>query len=324
MTETPTLQVIRGTLRRFLARTMQNNWLLLFGLLPLMLWTTLTLIVPVRTIQLEARTISARVTLNGGPQSWNMTNAVVCGPSADLRKEPAPPCGAGQDRLDTPANPVGIVDWASGQELTLIWNPAGLRILMTSKIAHQHSRTELWPPQSELFLTTERVIENGALAFSGRVVIGEQMSAGATNFMLNGSYQIFERGLTGAFFGLSPDITRQGELRRGDEVEVICRDSLWHSCRGQPLNETSGRYANTVSGAISMDLRDAPGMHVIALGEEANSFLKVASAGRAHALEVKPNWLQRAAVSSSLVAISVILALWAPLLLAVMDRYNKP
>lgn len=323
MTQTPTLPVFRGPLRRLLQRMMQDHWLLLFGLLPLVLWTTFTLIVPNRTIQLEARTMSAKITMIGGPQSWKMTNAVVCAPSASLFKKPVPPCGAGQDRLDTPDTPVDIVDWTAHQELELIWTASGLRVVMISDTSHKHSDTELWPPYTELRLTKSQAIENGALAFSGRAVIGEQMRAGATNFMLDGAYQIYERGLTGTAFGLSPDITREGELRRGDEVEVVCRNSLWHTCSGELLSGASGRYANTVSGAISMDLTDTPGMHVVVLGEEANSLLKISSAGRDTALEVKPNWFQRAAVSSSLVAISIILALWAPLLLAVLDRYKK-
>ena len=323
MTGTESVLAVRGLSRRLIGRMMQNHWIFLFGLLPLMVWTTLTLISPTRTIQLEARTLSIEIQMNGGPQSWKMNGAVICLPSQDFRKSALAPCGDGQEMRERKSDGVDIVDWPPNQKLQLIWSKSGLRVIMKSEDPFQYTENEYWPKWTELHLTSKQALENGALSFSGRAVLGEQMRTGATGYILDGFYFIFERSVSGAIFDLSPDITRSGELRRGDEIEVICRNNFWHSCDGEPIGNTSGRYVNSVSGSISMDNDGRSGLQFVGLGEEANSLLKVSSAGRDEALEVKPNWLQRAAKSSSLIAISLILALWAPLLLAVLDRYKK-
>lgn len=345
MTETPSVSVVRGGLRRLLALAVLNHWLLVFFLFPLMLWTALTLIAPVRTIQIEARTLSAQLTMIGGPQPWDIRGARVCLPAENPLVKNDGPCGDGKtsrpDKDDTgaPLEVIDTVGWETLQKLNIIWTPDALRIILQTP--HQFNDTEVWPARTELRLPPNQVIANGALTFAGKAVIGEQMQAGATNYLIEGNYYIFERGLSGDLFGLQPDVTRQGALRRGDEVEIICRSSWLHTCepsvdtdsktdnnasstaQAAPSFETKGRFTNAVSGSISMDLAGKPGLHVVALSEEANSLLKIASAGRDKALEVKPNWLQRAAVSSSLVAISIILALWAPVLLAVLDHYRK-
>ena len=122
------------------------------------------------------------------------------------------------------------------------------------------------------------------------------------------------------WIGWSPDVTRQGEIRRGDQVQIICAQSLARSCEGQPMDNRVDHFKNHVAGSVSVDHDGNAGIHVIATGTEANSLIEVAYAGRDSILLIRPSWVQRASASSSLLALSLLFSLIAPILIPMLDR----
>ena len=142
--------------------------------------TILILTSPLRTVQLQARTLSAEVELTAEPLSWNVTNATVCVPATseqDLFADPKPPCGAGQVFETTLLEPIL---WSSGQRLSLDWTQAHLRV----RLLNDGNR---WPAGTILSLDHEDATRNGALALSGFLSLGEEMSPGSTGYVLEGT-----------------------------------------------------------------------------------------------------------------------------------------
>jgi hypothetical protein len=178
-------------------------------------------------------------------------------------------------------------------------------------------------PASQKFyiLTHEQVRENGALAFIGLLTLGMEINAGATGYVLEGDYAIYEKGLLArALPHWSPDVTRTGNIRRGDEVRIVCQNRWLSECDGDEIAGKPGFYPNPVSGSITISDMEDVGMHVVALGEEADSLLELSYLGRSEPLLVRPNWVQRAAASSGLLALSLLFSLIAPLLLQFLEK----
>jgi hypothetical protein len=282
----------------------------------LIVFTILILTSPVRTVQLQARTLSAEVELTAEPLGWNVTGATVCVPATeeeDLFAEPVAPCGAGQVFDVTILEPVV---WSRGQRLALDWTQEHLRIRLLNE-------GNGWPAGTVLSLDQADATRNGALALSGFLSLGQEMSPGSTGYVLDGNYAIYEQGLVSRWIGWSPDVTRQGVIRRGDQVQIVCAQSLARSCEGDPMTGRIDHYKNPVAGSISVDHDGKAGVHIIATGTEANSLIEVAYAGRDSILLIKPSWVQRAAASSSLLALSLLFSLIAPILLPMLDRKSR-
>lgn len=274
--------------------------------------TILILTSPLRTVQIQARTLSAVVELTAEPLGWNVTGASVCMPAIeeeDLFKDAEEPCGEGQVFETTLLEPFV---WPRGQRLAVDWTKDYLRIRLLDKVNG-------WPAGTVLSLNHTDATRNGALAFSGFLSLGQEMSPGSTGYVLDGNYAIYEQGLVSRWIGWSPDVTRQGVIRRGDQVQIICARSLARSCEGSPMPGRVDHYKNPVAGSISVDHDDKGGVHVIATGTEANSLVEVAYAGRDSILLIKPSWVQRAAASSSLLALSLLFSLIAPVLLPMLE-----
>ncbi len=279
----------------------------------LVLATVLILVSPSRTIQLQARTLSAQVELTSEPLAWDLTGATVCVPSADVEAAATPPCGDGETVAGTLDGPVV---WPRDQRLVLNWTPERMSIRLLTE-------AESWPAGTTLRVSWADAARNGALAFSGYLLLGQEMSAGATGYVLDGSYAIYEQGLVSSWIGWSPEITRDGEIRRGDQLQIICSPLFFQTCEGARIDGRSDQYRNTVMASISVDHDGMAGLHVVATGAEANSRLELAYAGRDRVLLIKPSWVERAAASSSLLALSLLFSLLAPLLLPLLERATR-
>lgn len=305
----PILAAVRRGIRKMAMGSALPRCILGF----LIVATILILTSPTRTVQLQARTLSVEVELMAEPLAWDLTGAAVCLPKFDFESAPVPPCGAGEvfeEVLDGP------VTWPRGQRLSVRWTPRYLSLQMLTE-------GNGWPTGTTLRLDPADAARNGAMAFSGYLSLGQEMSAGATGYVLDGSYAIYEQGLVSSWIGWSPDITRQGTIRRGDQVRIVCERSLSQTCTGTAIDGRSNQFLNPVAASLSVDHDGMAGLHVVATGAEANSLLEVGYAGRDSIMLVKPSWVQRAAASSSLLALSLLFSLLAPVLIPMLDRREK-
>ncbi len=288
------------------------------SLMMLVLMVGLTILIlqaPVRTVQIQARTLSAEVEMLDQPLPWDLTGATICEPIADLRAEVSPPCAAGQQLTGTLDGPV---DWLPGQQVDLIWRQDSLHV-------HLRNPGDRWPEGTEFVIGSDRMYRNGAIAFVGYLVVGEEIGPGTTGYAIDGSYAFFERGLVGGWLGWSSDVTRQGDIRRGDRLRIVCEQSAARTCTGREIGSDPQLFLNPASVSVTLDPGSSEeGFHVVAHGNEANSLLEIAYAGVGDpAVLVKPNWIQRAAASSSLLAMSLLFSLIAPLLLPLVDRPGR-
>lgn len=306
-------KLIRAAVLRNLRQLLRDNRMLVFGLLPLVILTVLILYAPKRSVQIEARTLSANVTLTGEPQSWDMAGAAICVPSEDIRAPANPPCGAGETFQISVQD---AVDWPRDQVLDLVWKPHELSVRLVTP-------NTFWPSNTVLRLSPEQARKNGALAFFGHLTVGREIGAGATGYVLDGNYSIYETGAIIGLFGLSADVTRQGRIRRGDQVRVVCKNGWWSRCSNPKADNGSGIYDALVAGSFSADHDGKAGFHVVAVSTEENNHLEVGYAGRDQALLVRPNWLHRAAASSGFLALSLLFSLWAPLIIPMIERRKK-
>jgi len=303
-----------GAIRRALFRLASGGSVSL-GMLVLLATTTILILqAPVRTVSLQAHTLSAEIELTGEPMAWDLTGATVCQPSTDLRAPPQPPCDPGQipgETLDEP------VDWQGAQHLSVKWQNGFVRIALLT----DHAR---WPRGTVLQLSQRDFHRNGAIAFIGYLVVGNEIGPGGTTYVLDGRYAFFEPGLVGGWFGWSADITREGDIRRGDRLRILCQQNISDSCSGREVANRPGFFLNPVAGTITPGLTGEDGLAIGAYGEESNSLLEVAYFGIGDtALLIKPNWIERAKASSSLLALSLLFSLLAPLLLPLLERVRQ-
>ncbi|WP_147126464.1 hypothetical protein [Shimia ponticola] len=275
----------------------------------------LILISPTRTVQLEARTLSAEATLLGEPFGWDLSEGAICIPSLDLDSPVTSPCKDGESfagLLDGP------VRWAQGQQLSVFWSEDDLAIILRSE-----SRD--WPAGTVLRIPHAAALRNGALSFTGELSIGQELSPGATGYVLDGTYAFFERGLMTRFFDGTPDIIRKGDLRRGDRARIVCIENWWSKCSHSDRSDEKATTPNLAFASFMPDHAGKAGFHIVALGEETHSALELTYAGRDTSLVIKPNWVQRTAASSGLLALSLLLSVTIPFLAALFPRkHNDP
>ena len=304
----------RRTLR--LLKTVLGNdygafWIGRGILVGLIISTLLILISPTRTVQMQARSLSAEATLLGEPYGWDLTGAAVCLPSFDFDAPTDAACKDGEKfggALDGPAI------WTEGQRLAIMWSPDALTVTLRTESTD-------WPKGTVLRLSHDQMMRNGALAFSGYLSVGQEISSGATGYILDGSYVIFERGLLARAIGGSPDITRQGLLRRGDRARIVCSGGWFSNC-DQPSaqSERDGLFSNPVMASLTLDPEKKAGLNIVALGQESNSALELAYSGRDSVVLIRPSWIQRAAASSGLLALSLMISVMTPLIVPLFRK----
>lgn len=196
--------------------------------------TVLILAAPTRTIQLTARTLSAEVELTDEPLGWDLTGADVCKPTLDVMADAKAPCGEGEALAGILDGPV---TWSRGQRLALHWTPERLTVRLLNDGAG-------WPAGTTLRVASADTAQNGALAFSGYLSLGQAMSPGATGYVLEGSYTIYEQGLVSRMFGWSP--TSRGKARSG--AETRCRSSVHRAYGGlAPTTRSSNAPATSAT-----------------------------------------------------------------------------
>jgi len=279
-------------------------------LLFLLVCVVLILISPTRTVQLEARTLSAEAILLGEPLGWDLDSGTICLPSLDLDETGDGPCRDGETYAGTLDGPVL---WDSGQHLSLFWSEDDLAIILQSD-------GKDWPSGTVIRMSHDAVLRNGALSFTGLLSVGQELSPGTTGYVLEGSYVFFERGLVTRFLGGTPDITRNGDLRRGDRAQIVCIPRRRDDCGLGDNADAVDVTPNPTFASFVPDHQGRAGFHVVALGEESHSALELTYAGRDTALVIKPNWIQRAAASSGLLALSLLISVTVPLLAAVLRK----
>lgn len=309
MTEENSRLPLKGTIRRLLRQYMMAGPSARIVLLVLVVMVTFILVAPTRTVQIQARTLSANIEFSKDQTAWNLSGATLCTPSFDFDQVGEAPCGAGEVNQGAIGEPL---DWEAGQEFTIDWTPDALLI-------RSETATETLARGTRIILPTDIAKRNGALSFTGFLSVGEVMRQGATGYVLDGSYAIYEQDLLSLGFGMPADVTRDGQLRRGERVRVVCQDSLFHKCEVSTNGPRSERYRNIVIGSITADHDRKAGFHVVATGTRANSRLEVEYSGIEEKLLIRPNWIDRAVRSSNLLAFSLLFSLIAPVLLPMVQ-----
>ncbi len=299
-----------GPIRRIVRRMAGGNLAAHLMLSIMVVLTVLILTTPTRTIQLQARTLSAQVQVMSEPLEWNLDGAVVCEPSLDRNAKDGN-CGEMAVEHDPGRSDY---EWLRGQQLLIDWSPDALRITALTE-------GKGFPADTYFLLSHEDARRNGALAFVGHMTLGQEIGAGATGYVLEGTYAIYEKGLLARLVPpWSPDITREGKIRRGDQIRILCQPDWFSDCGGVEIANQPGPHPNQVFGSITMDDDDEIGMNVVVLGVDADSFLEIAYLGRSEPLLVRSSWFQRAAASSGLIALSLLFSLIAPLLLPYFEK----
>ncbi len=300
-----------GPIRRIILRLSRGNRAGHLMLTVMVVLTVLILTAPTRTIQLQARTLSVEVQIMAEPLQWNLDGAVVCVPSLN-RDASDEKCG---DMATELISERPDYEWVRGQRLLIDWTPDNLRITALNE-------GRGWPANAVFLLSHDDARRNGALAFVGLMTLGQEIGAGSTGYVINGDYAIYEQGLLArAMPSWSSDVTRKGQIRRGDQIRIVCETGWFSDCPDDENPDQSALQPNQVSGSITMDgADDKEGMHVVALGVESDSLLEIAYLGRSEPLLVRPNWIQRAAASSGLLSLSLLFSLIAPLLLPYFEK----
>lgn len=141
-----------------------------------------------------------------------------------------------------------------------------------------------------VWLSRERWIELGTLAFSGRTRIGYPADTAETGLLLAGSYEFRERRP----FSVRTDAIKTGTFRRGESIRIL---------------EAGGGSAVSAFGTVSPDLSTPDVLAVGLVAGPKKSELEVSFISRASPAHVSSSWVDRARNSPLVLALLSILSL---------------
>ncbi|MBN9890577.1 hypothetical protein [Salipiger abyssi] len=141
-----------------------------------------------------------------------------------------------------------------------------------------------------IWLSRERWIELGTLAFSGQPRIGYPADTNETGLLLAGSYEFRERRP----FSVRTDAIKTGTFRRGESIRIL---------------EAVGGAAVSVFGTVSPDLAMPDVLAVGLVAGPKKSELEASFISRASPAHISPNWVDRARNSPLILALLSVLSL---------------
>ncbi|VDC33594.1 hypothetical protein [Pseudogemmobacter humi] len=228
-----------------------------------------------RSFLIEADTLAAVITFEGGTSHWDLGEAMLCRPleRIDLRAAPGSgPCDS--RRFAGSVGPVALA-WNDGATVAITDRGArGLTLRITGLAG--------LPDGSLVVLSHERLAELGALSFAGHLVLGRSALSGESGLLLSGSYEARERPLLSS----QTETVKSGVLRSGDSVRIL----------------EDGESALTYGHLTLPEDPDQRGLHLVGVSAPGRTALEVSYFGGRAPNLIRPNWVDRALTSPLLIA----------------------
>jgi hypothetical protein len=243
-----------------------------------------------QTWVLSTETYGATITFRGLNNQWALGNATICKARATpLRTAPD---GAASDLCDPrrfhPAE-LGdvILDWPDQAMIEL--RQAGQRMELRLL-----SDTPDLPRSSLVFFASDTPDRQGALGFAGTLEIGNLMSTGARNYLVEGTYMVREMGFLASLFARRTNVVKTGVFTRGDVVSIVGSDS----------HDPATGFGHITQGATPQDP-----LHVVFLSSGRSGAVQINALGQDKPAFLKPDWLERALASPFLIMIAFFVSL---------------
>jgi hypothetical protein len=238
-----------------------------------------------RSFLVEAETGRVELTFELSQTTWDLPDATECAP-APRPGQAHPVCGAAFEPIGGP------------RTRTIAW-PRGARIALAKtrdgdlSVAALESTDPALPVGTRLVVPLETWERMGALAFTARARIGDDMRTGALGYLRSGRWEARESGRVTSALRTVTEVVKQGTFASGAYVEVL------HN--GVPAR-TYGH----------LDRSDAPGtLSVMLISEVGDTALSVRHFGVERPVTIRPDWVDVAISSPILLAATALLTILA-------------
>lgn len=240
---------------------------------------------PQRSFLIEAETRSAELRFVPGANTWRFPRAVICTPLDSPRRTPDPECGLAAEA----AGPQG--------EVILAWDP-GVHIRIASSASEGLEVRALsvgqpgLPEGATVRVAPSDVAGVGALVFAASIALGADMTSGLQSYLLEGRWEARESGFVISPFQAPTAVVKSGALSRGTRVAIL-----------------NGADPARAFGHITFEA-DGIGYTTI-LSEAGDTSLQLRYFGLDRPVRLAPNWIDLTLSSPLILALSVLLALFA-------------
>ncbi|MGH1417018.1 MAG: hypothetical protein ACRBB0_26270 [Pelagimonas sp.] len=258
--------------------------LMLAGLLALSFGTGVT-----RTIVVSANTRSLEVDFVGRADFWDIGTVTICEPLAKFDRTKSRGDTLCDARRFTQKEAVVEIQWRDNSR---VWVTARSRDTWEVNIQKHVDFVK----GTRIFLSQAQFESLGVLSFSGFVSMGKVASTGEVDLLLSGDYEIREKPLLGSV----TETVKKGRLRLGEQVQVT--------------HESDNSRAR-VYGYATPSATTETGMLVSVVSEPGDTQISINYFGGTGAIEVAPNWIDRALSSPLILALTILI----PLLLAIIQ-----
>ncbi|WP_306131949.1 hypothetical protein [Roseivivax marinus] len=161
------------------------------------------------------------------------------------------------------------------------------------RVIAEDSNTAELPVGSVIIIPAEAWASHGALVFRGVSSIGKDMGPGASDYLIEGTWEARQLGAATSFFRDTTEVVKRGTLIRGAHAQIL--DS-----EGNPV-ETFGHLTPLKS--------DEPGLGMVVLSEKGDQILSVGYYGLQDQSRFEPDWLDTVTSSPALIALAVFFGL---------------
>jgi hypothetical protein len=277
----------------------------------------------------EAETRGAEIVFTGNSNAWRLDEAVRClkrdtplraAPRSDQRQSPL--C---DPRAYAETDPSTVtIQWRAGDRITARTDETGsLEIrLAAAKEAEKHKtsadavlaktgleiradgETETLKSGDLLILKPEGWARSGALTFSGRLVIGAEMSSGQAAYLLGGRYEVRDSGVQSWLASEEVHTILKGDLSRGERVRVVSVG-----------DDREERGTATSFGHITMRDEDVGkvGFQVTMASQNGDTALEIRRDSRTEPSYVRPDWIDTLDTSPLLIGLIALVTVFANL-----------
>lgn len=273
---------------------------------------------------IEAETRGAQIEFTGNSNAWRLDGAFWCHrldvplrTARDPDAEKVPLCDSRVYEQDGPA--IVTIQWREGDRITVRTDDIGrLEIRLDQESAVEEGKTgkpaeeqpleiradgqaETLKSGDLLILNPQGWARSGALIFTGRLVIGAEMSSGQTAYLLGGRYEVRDSGLQSWLSSEDIHTILKGTLSRGEQVRVVS---------AQEDRNTAASF-----GHITMRDEDVTkaGFRVTMASQNGDTDLEIRRHSRAQPSYVRPDWIDTLETSPLLLGLVALVTVFANL-----------
>ena len=146
--------------------------------------------------------------------------------------------------------------------------------------------------RSMVVLNKQQWQQNGALAFTGKASMGEDIAPGARHYTTSGNWEAHQLSLISQYVRPVTDVVKAGDLVRGAEVQVFIGD--------EPAI-MSGHMTPAWSS-------DEPGFVSVMMSEPGHTELRLQHFGFSEPATISPDWIDAALNNSLFVALIALMS----------------